>query len=111
VPQTLLRLFTDDPAVIALGAPLLAMGAIFQLFDAAGIIAEGALRGAGDTRWPFVAHTLLGWGFFVPVAYTLGVTYGHGLRGAWFGGVLYVVLLAAVLIWRFRSGAWRRIQI
>jgi multidrug resistance protein, MATE family len=107
----LLRLFTDDPAVIALGRPLLAMGAAYQLFDAVGLIAEGALRGAGDTRWPFVVHTVRNWAFFVPVAYLLGVTLGYGLFGAWCGGLVFVVALAALLVWRFRSGAWRRIRI
>jgi MATE family multidrug resistance protein len=110
-PGPLLRVFTDDPEVIALGAPLLAMGALFQLFDAVGIVSEGALRGAGDTRWPFVAHTLAGWGFFVPGAYTLGIVLDYGLFGAWCGGLVYVFVLAAVMVWRFRSGAWRRITI
>lgn len=111
VPDLLLGIFTDDPAVIALGIPLLAVGAFFQLFDAGGIIAEGALRGAGDTRWPFWIHTLLGWGLFLPCAYTLGVWLEGGLTGAWLGGTLYVVTLSSVMVWRFRSGAWRRIAI
>lgn len=110
-PGPLLRVFTDDPEVIALGAPLLAMGALFQLFDAVGIISEGALRGAGDTRWPFVAHTLASWGFFVPSAYTLGIVLDYGLFGAWCGGLAYILVLAVVMVWRFRSGAWRRIAI
>jgi MATE family multidrug resistance protein len=110
-PGALLRIFTDDPSVVALGAPLLALGALFQFFDAGGIIAEGALRGAGDTRWPFLAHTALGWGFFVPCAWVLGFVLGGGLTGAWLGGTFYVVMLASVLIWRFHSGAWRRIEI
>jgi MATE family multidrug resistance protein len=111
IPGPLLRIFTDDPSVVKLGASLLALGALFQFFDAAAIITEGALRGAGDTRWPFVAHTILGWGFFVPVAYLLGVTLDGGLRGAWLGGLFYVAALAAVLLWRFRSGAWRSVKI
>jgi MATE family multidrug resistance protein len=111
VPGPLFRIFTDDPAVIALGTPLLAMGAFFQLFDAIGIISEGALRGAGDTRWPFIAHTVAGWGFFVPAAYTLGIGLGFGLFGAWCGGLVYVFALSSVMTWRFRSGAWRRIKI
>jgi len=110
-PGPLIHLFTDDPRVIALGAPLLAMGALFQLFDAIGIIAEGALRGAGDTRWPFLAHTVAGWGFFVPAAWTLGIGLGFGLFGAWCGGLFYVIALATVMVRRFRSGAWRGITI
>jgi MATE family multidrug resistance protein len=110
-PTPLLRLFTDDPAVVALGRPLLAVGALFQLFDALSIITQGALRGAGDTRWPFLVETALGWGFFVPVAYLLGVVLGGGLTAAWAGGLVYIALTAALLVRRFQSGAWERIAI
>ena len=87
------------------------LGALFQLFDAFAIIAEGALRGAGDTRWPFLVETILGWGFFVPLAYTLGVVLEGGLTGAWIGGLIYIALLALVLVRRFQSGAWKRMRI
>ena len=111
LPGPLLRIFTDDPTVMKLGGPLLMVGALFQFFDAGGIIAEGALRGAGDTRWPFLVHTLLGWFFFVPSAYAIGIVLHGGLTGAWIAGALYVIVLSSLLIARFRSGAWRRIVI
>jgi MATE family multidrug resistance protein len=111
IPGPLLRIFTDDPGVVALGRPLLVVGALFQIFDFVAIVTEGALRGAGDTRWPFAVETALGWGFFVPLAYLLGVVLGGGLTGAWIGGLIYIIALAGVLQYRFRSGAWRRIRI
>ena len=111
IPGPLLRIFTDDPDVVALGRPLLAIGALFQLFDAIAIITEGSLRGAGDTRWPFLVMTAFGWGLFVPLAYVLGVTLEGGLSGAWSGGVVSLGLMAMVLVRRFRSGAWQRIRI
>jgi MATE family multidrug resistance protein len=111
LPGPLLRIFTDDPAVVALGRPLLAIGALFQIFDFLAIITEGALRGTGDTRWPFAVETALGWGFFVPLAYVLGVVLEGGLTGAWTGGLVYICALALVLVRRFRSGAWKRIAI
>ncbi|HJO25105.1 MAG: MATE family efflux transporter [Myxococcota bacterium] len=111
IPGPLLRIFTDDTTVLALGRPLLAIGAVFQLFDAIAIIAEGSLRGVGDTRWPFAIETLFGWGVFVPLAYTLGVVFDGGLAGAWTGGMISLGCTAALLVWRFRSGAWRRIHI
>ena len=104
IPGPLLRIFTDDPAVVSLGRPLLVIGALFQIFDFLAIVTEGALRGAGDTRWPFAVETALGWGFFVPLAYLLGVSLEGGLTGAWIGGVIYVFALAVVLVRRFRSG-------
>jgi MATE family multidrug resistance protein len=111
IPGPLLRIFTDDPAVVALGRPLLLLGAYFQLCDAIVIISEGALRGAGDTRWPFAVETLFGWGVFVPLAYFLGVTLEGGLTGAWAGGTISITALAILLVRRFRSGAWRQIRI
>jgi MATE family multidrug resistance protein len=110
-PDLLLGLYSEDADVLALGGPLLALGAGFQLLDALGITTSGALRGAGDTRWPFLAQASLAWFVFLPAAWLCGVTFGGGLTGAWAGGLVYVACLAAAFIWRFRAGAWRGIRI
>jgi MATE family multidrug resistance protein len=111
MPELLMRIFTDDPSVLALGVGVLRLGAIFQLLDAIHVIVIGALRGAGDTFWPAVWQTLLAWTVFVPGAWLFGVHWGHGLTGAYLGGTLYVALLAGGLLWRFASGKWRGIAI
>jgi MATE family multidrug resistance protein len=111
LPDPLLRIFTDDPEVLRLARPLLVVGAIYQFFDAFAIVSDGALRGAGDTLIPFLMRVGLAWGLFLPLAWLLGVRLEGGLTAAWMGGVFYVTLLAGLLVFRFRSGAWRRIQI
>jgi len=111
VPDRLMGVFTHDPEVLALGRPLLLVGAVFQFFDAFGIVADGALRGAGDTRIPFLVRFALAWGLFVPLAWWLGVHRGGGLTAAWIGGAIYVIVLTSFLLARFRSGAWQRIRI
>jgi MATE family multidrug resistance protein len=111
IPGLLLGIFTRDPEVLAIGRPLLVVGALFQLFDAYAIVADGALRGAGDTRWPFWIRFALSWGVFLPLAYLLGFAMEGGLTWAWSGGLVYIALLAGTLVWRFRSGAWKEIEI
>lgn len=111
VPELLMRIFSNDPEVIRLGRPLLAVGALFQLFDAVAIVASGSLRGAGDTRWPFVAQTTLAWTAYLPLAYGMGVLLDGGLIGAWLGGAAYVLLLSLVMARRWRSGAWKEMAI
>jgi MATE family multidrug resistance protein len=111
LPEILLGIFSDDAEVLALGRPLLVLGAVFQLVDAVGIIASGALRGAGDTRWPFLVQTTLAWGVRLPLAYLFGIALGGGLLGAWAGELCYLLALAGVFVARFRSGAWRRLRI
>ena len=111
LPGVLIGLFSTDPAVLAYGRPLLAIGALYQFVDALGIVTDGALRGAGDTRWPFAVRCALSWLVFLPAAYLFAFPLGGGLTGAWLGGLVYTTLLTLYLTWRFRSGAWRRISI
>ncbi len=111
IPIPLLRIFTDDPRVLELGRPLLLLGALFQLADAIAIIAEGALRGAGDTRWSFGIEIAMGWGVLVPLSYYVGVVLGYGLTGAWLASLVHISLLSLILVLRFRSNAWQKIRI
>jgi len=110
-PDMLLRVFTSDPAVLELGRPLLRLGAFFQLADAAGIITAGSLRGAGDTRWPFLVQSSLAWAYRLPAVWVAAVWLGRGVQGAWTAELGYVVLLGALLLARFERGAWRETRI
>lgn len=109
--EPLLRLYTDDPRVLELGRPLMLVGAIYQVFDALSIIADGGLRGAGDTRWPLVLRFLISWLMFLPAAYILGIYLDGGLTWAWIGGLVSTAVLTAVLMGRFRGGRWKLIEI
>ncbi|MFM7736227.1 MAG: MATE family efflux transporter, partial [Alphaproteobacteria bacterium] len=111
VPDLLLRIFTEDPEVIAIGRPLLRLGAFFQVADAAGIVAAGSLRGAGDTTWPFAVQAALAWLYRVPAVWLAAVWLGGGVEGAWWAELGYVVLLGATLLARFERGAWREARI
>jgi MATE family multidrug resistance protein len=110
-PEALLSMYTSDAEVLRLGRPLLALGAAFQLFDAVQIVAGGALRGAGDTRWPFLVQTGLAWLLRLPLAWLFAVTLGGGVVGAWYAEFVFICALAAALMWRFRAGVWKAMQI
>jgi MATE family multidrug resistance protein len=110
-PEALIGVFTADAEVTALARPLLLLGAAFQVVDALAIVAGGALRGAGDTRWPFIVQALLAWLLRLPLVYLGAVVLAGGVLGAWLGELGYVAALAGVLTLRFRAGRWRSIQI
>jgi MATE family multidrug resistance protein len=110
-PEALLSIYTRDAAVLALGRPLLSLGAAFQLFDALGIIVGGALRGAGDTRWPFVIQTLGAWALRLPLVWLFAITLGYGIVGAWCAEFVFVTTLGLAFLVRFRGGAWRHVAI
>ena len=106
VPEVLIGLFLapDDPeraAVIALGVTLLAAAALFQVVDAAQVMALGLLRGVQDTRVPMIIATLSYWVVGVPVSYLLGFTLGLGGPGIWLGLAAGLALAGVFMLGRF----------
>jgi len=110
-PETLMRLFTADPDVIRLGVPLVRLGALVQVFDAMNIVTSGSLRGAGDTSWPFWVQSATAWCVSLPLAWWAGTALGYGVAGAWAALAVGMGVLTVALLLRFRSGAWRHIEI
>lgn len=110
VPEFLVGLFLspDEPergAIIAIGAGLLAVAALFQLADAAQVMALGLLRGLQDTRVPMIQAFLSYWALGLPASYVLGFPMGLGGQGIWLGLVVGLAVAAVLMSVRF----WRRL--
>ncbi len=111
LPSLLLGIFTISGAVVIAGVGALAVVGIGQPAQALIFALGGALRGAGDTRYPLVV-SLVNW-FLVrlPLAYVLAFPLGLGLTGIWLGVTVDYFVRAALLALRFRSGAWARVKV
>lgn len=103
-PRLIGRLFTPDETVIEAAVVLLALAALFQLFDGAQGVATGALRGAGNTRIAAVTHLGGYWVIGLPLGYWLCFTAGWGAAGLWTGLCVALMLIGIVL-----AGAWAHI--
>ena len=101
MPTVLMRVFTVEPDVIALGTRLLYIAAFFQLFDGVQTVAGGALRGAGDVRFAFVATIAAHWAIGFPLAFAFAFPLGYGVRGMWWGLTAGLVAIAVALAGRF----------
>ena len=109
--EPLLGFVTKSDAVReAALVPMRMMGIATPLI-AVGMILTQALFGAGNTRFVMIVELLLHFLCLVPLAWVLGVTLGFGLVGIWSAALAYVVLLTAVMVWKFRSGDWKAIRI
>jgi MATE family multidrug resistance protein len=106
VPQWIVRLYMRDAAVVATGAVLLRIAAVFQLFDGLQVVSGGALRGLGDTRTPMLVHLVGYWAVGMPVTYGLCFWFGWGAAGIWVGLSAALVLIGSTLafVW------WRAIR-
>jgi putative MATE family efflux protein len=67
----------------------------------------GALRGAGDTRSPMVVALVGTFLFRLPLVYLLGIHFGLGLKGIWYGTLLDWIGRAVLMYFIFRSGRWK----
>jgi hypothetical protein len=47
----------------------------------------------------------------VPLAWLFGVVLGGGLIAMWAAAALYILLLAAIMGWKFAEGSWKHISI
>ena len=107
LPRHVARIYTDDPAVIAIAVSLLLLAAIFQISDGIQVSAAGALRGLKDTRRPMLITVVAYWLVGLPVGWILGFRVGMGAEGMWIGliaGLSVAALLLAVRFQRLTSG-------
>ena len=104
----LVKLITDDPAILSIGHTILFFDIFVEIFRGFNHIEENSLRGAGDVVFPMGVSILSCWLMSVFFSYLLGVKMGFGLFGCWiafgmdeaFRGVNYLI--------RWRSRKWMK---
>jgi len=110
-PEPLVRLFTQDPTVMGMSFQVVRIIAVVQPLLGTGFVMSGALRGAGDTRFPMISTSLGTWIFRIPVTYVLITFLSGGLVGAWLAMAGDVAVRSVLTYTRFRSGSWRGIHL
>ncbi len=110
-PLVQLFLGPSQHGVAELAAPCLRIVSMAMLPLAILMVLTGALRGAGDTRWPLVFSIVGFAGVRMPLAILLTQSWNWGVIGAWYAMVIDLTVRAILVIWRFRHGGWRRVRV
>ncbi|MEM9067951.1 MAG: MATE family efflux transporter [Myxococcota bacterium] len=100
--------FTDEISLRASARNLLYVAAVFQIADAANVIARGALRGVGDVRYAAALGIITAWVCTPPLTWLLGWELGFGALGGWIGLCLEIIAGAALLWVRLVRNGWKR---
>ena len=116
--ESLFALFLGgrQPHVAAMGVPVLRIVAFAMPALATINVLNGALRGAGDTRWPWLFVAV---GFFavrLPLTYVLTGSeasggFGWGLQGAWIAMFADLHVRGALVAARFLQGGWKSARV
>lgn len=101
--EVLAGVYTNKADVVAVAAALLPLAAAFQLFDGVQVVALGVLRGAGDTAVPALVNLVGYWLIGLPFGWWLAFETSVGYPGLWWGLVLSLAVVSAVLVLRIRG--------
>ena len=100
------RAFTPNVEVVAVATRLLYVAAVFQVFDAANVVARCVLRGTGDVRFAAIVGVTSAWLATPPLAWLLGYRLGLGAFGGWLGLCLEIIVGATILVLRVERQGW-----
>lgn len=103
----IVNIYNSTPEIVEMGGKLLAIVAITQPFQSSQFVTTGALRGAGDTKYPAVVIFICTLIVRSALGYIFVVQLDMGLIGAWFAIVVDQLLKTAMIFARYNTGKWR----
>jgi multidrug resistance protein, MATE family len=106
-PRAIARIYVDIDApanrgLVGIAIYLLAIAAVFQIFDGVQAIAAGALRGYRDTTIPLLLAVIGYWGVGFAGGWFLAFQAGYGPIGLWSGLAVGLAAVALMLTIRLR---------
>ena len=106
----LVKLFSADAAVIALGVTVLRMVAVSEPFYGFSIIVEGMMQGVGRTKLPFIFNVAGMWMVRILGTWICTSFLGMGLVSAWACMIAHNLLLFGLFLWCYTRGVWNPLQ-
>jgi MATE family multidrug resistance protein len=100
-PEAIARFYTDDAALLATAAPLIALCALLLVPDGGQVVMAHALRGRGDNLGTTLLHICSYLLLMLPLSWALAFPAGYGAAGLWLGAIVASVFSVLVLSWRF----------
>lgn len=95
--------YSDDPALIARAAPIMALLALSMTFDAGQVVFGQATRALGDGWGTTLCYVAAFWGVMVPMGLVLAFTTGLAESGLFIGTAAGCITAALLLGLRFRA--------
>jgi putative MATE family efflux protein len=109
--ETIAAAFVADSGVIADAVPFIRTLAVAQPLMALDFTLSGALRGAGDTRFPLFCLVLGFYGARLGAAYTAAFVLDLGLPWVWLALLGDYAIRSSLKAARFRGGKWQHVAV
>ena len=110
-PETFIRLFINDPNVIANGSVSLKIISIGFVSYALGMVMTQAFNGSGDTVTPTRINFFCFWLLEIPLAYLLAIVFDLKIYGISIAIVIAETSLTLTAWYFFRKGKWKTVKV
>jgi putative MATE family efflux protein len=84
---------------------------ISTVYEAIGVVLQGALLGAGDTRRVMRVVVLGQWVIFLPIVYLIGPVLGYGLTAIWVTQTIYRIMQTGIWVHFWVGRKWTQIRL
>lgn len=105
--NSLMEIFTDDNAVITLGANVLLINLVLELGRTSNLVLIACLRGAGDVFYPTLCAIFSNILISTLGSYLFAVVFGMGIYGLWIALALDECVRGGLMFLRIRGGKWK----
>jgi Na+-driven multidrug efflux pump len=105
--DALIGIFTDDPAVIAVGGEWLRILSYSYFVYGWWMVSVQAFNGAGDTMTPTKINLVFFWLIQIPLCYLLAVELEWQQSGVFWGVFMSETSVGLFTLWLFSRGGWK----
>ena len=105
--DALMRLFTDDAAVVAIGGEWLSILSYSYFVYGWWMVSVQAFNGAGDTMTPTWINLVFFWLIQIPLAWVLALPMGWAHTGVFWGVFVSETGVGLFTLWLFSRGGWK----
>lgn len=104
--DSILRLFTQDEGLIALGTIPLQITGTSIILEVTALVLIQALLGAGASKKVMAINFIMQWCLLLPLAYYIGPVLGYGLLGIWCAQSLQRISSSVLYAALWRKKSW-----
>ena len=106
--NSIMKVFSDDPELIAMGATFLRIAVVSYIAMALATVLQNAIASAGDTLPNMIISIVSIWAVQLPLAFLLARMTDLGVYGIRWGIVSATIALTLATLVYFRMGRWKR---
>jgi len=107
----IVAVFTDDPAVVAIGGQWLRILSYSYFVYGWWMVAVQAFNGAGDTGTPTKINLVFFWLIQIPLSYWLAITLDWRHTGVFWAVFVSETSVGLFTLWLFSRGKWKTVKV